>query len=950
MTAVTDPFVSLPLTGTQPHPSPGDGGRGAADGGIVVQPSRLPPMTATPPGVVQAGGTPAPQAGGIVVQPSRLPPMTATPPGIVQAGGTPAQQAGRRTVRPWLVALLLATGGTAAVLAILIHYRDKEGKERTVEAADNSPITIEHKAVTAGVAAGANGVAADVGRIANPSSKAEGLPSVGRIANPSGGEADLQDGLAIGPTGKPGPRVSSNLIRPKPVRIVLEPEPVAIKPGEPLSEMAMVVSPAPLEGARSWTIETIGHRGKVTTLAYSPDGSRLATGGEDGTIHIWDPTTGKLLRAFLGARDRIYSLGWSPDGSMLAVDAGLTDEAKILDVESGLRLRGDLRDFSAPWGVPSRALWSPDGRRIAYHGPGEDVVISTLPTAYHRPEDDVAISLLPSRDQVFLRGVGEGFHSLAWSPDGSTVATSSGGGTLVWDAATGRQRKRLNAPGGSQGAAWSPDGTMLALTGTGSGKCEVWETKTWRLRYSFPGDGWYPVPAWSPDSRTVAFGCRNRVEPRDVETGSVRWRVQSEGPFAFAPDGKTLAVGIGEEIHFLDAATGQVRSRIPGQQNHITCFPIAAFSPDGSRLAAANEKQMRLWDLKTGSLIGECGGPAEFVVWSADGKAIAGTFDGRSYIWDAALRECEDAFSGWAPICLSADGRRLVNRDGKAMRLWDVAAGRQLLELPSPDARYSLSPDGKTLAVAAEKGVKLYDTTTAATTGSLEGAERPDYLAWSPDAKILAVATEKGLKLYDATTASATISLEGAERHDNLAWSRDGKTLSAVCDETIRLWDAASGRHTEDSTSLRKAASLIGPRCGIDSACWLDEQILVMGSVYGACVWDSRSRTVLRTMPGYPGTNCCFSPAARLVAFPALGLIRLRSLDDGRLLYTLLSLRDNFTGVVGPEGHLRGTPGLEKELVYVVQTERGQETLAPEAFAKKYRWKNDPSKATPKAD
>ena len=105
-------------------------------------------------------------------------------------------------------------------------------------------------------------------------------------------------------------------------------------------------------------------------------------------------------------------------------------------------------------------------------------------------------------------------------------------------------------------------------------------------------------------------------------------------------------------------------------------------------------------------------------------------------------------------------------------------------------------------------------------------------------------------------------------------------------------------------------------------------------------------------MHGYPGYEqaCCFSPSARLAAFPAQGLIRLRSLKDGRLLYTLLSLRDDLSGTLSPEGHLRGTPGLGKEIIYVVQTEHGQETLTPEEFAKRYGWKNDPAKALPKVD
>ena len=253
---------------------------------------------------------------------------------------------------------------------------------------------------------------------------------------------------------------------------------------------------------------------------------------------------------------------------------------------------------------------------------------------------------------------------------------------------------------------------------------------------------------------------------------------------------------------------------------------------------------------------------------------------------------------------LSPDGKKLANNDEKAIRFRDVAAGRQLFEISSPRAHYSLSPDGKMLAVPTQKGVDLYDTTSGAPTGSLEGTtEQPGVLAWAPG----------------------------------------GKTLAAVRDKTIHLWDVASGRHTADSESLR---DIEYP----NSACWLDEETFVLGNEHGVGVWNRSNHRTLRTIYGWGSdTAACYSPAARLAAFAGQGLIRVRSLDDGHWLYTLLSLRDDLTGVVGPQGHWQGAPGLEKEIVYVVQTEHGQETLAPQEFAKRYGWKNDPSKAVPMA-
>ncbi len=97
-------------------------------------------------------------------------------------------------------------------------------------------------------------------------------------------------------------------------------------------------------------------------------------------------------------------------------------------------------------------------------------------------------------------------------------------------------------------------------------------------------------------------------------------------------------------------------------------------------------------------------------------------------------------------------------------------------------------------------------------------------------------------------------------------------------------------------------------------------------------------------------TRCYFAPEGRKVAFTGGSLVRLRSLDDGRLFYTIVLLSDDpqKCAVVGPTGHYRGPPEAESQFVYVVQTERGQETLTPAEFAAKYGWKNDPAQSVAK--
>ncbi|HEY5314523.1 MAG TPA: hypothetical protein VIK18_18465, partial [Pirellulales bacterium] len=100
--------------------------------------------------------------------------------------------------------------------------------------------------------------------------------------------------------------------------VKIEPEPLRLSPGEPMSRMALVTEPAKLTGAVSWTVETHQHRGRLISLALSPDATLAATAGVDGSIHLWELATGKLVRVIVGHNSHIMSVAWSPDGNTIA--------------------------------------------------------------------------------------------------------------------------------------------------------------------------------------------------------------------------------------------------------------------------------------------------------------------------------------------------------------------------------------------------------------------------------------------------------------------------------------------------------------------------------------------------------------------------------------------------------------------------------------------------------
>ena len=675
------------------------------------------------------------------------------------------------------------------------------------------------------------------------------------------------------------------LPKPKLVPIQIKAEPRTIQPGEPLSKLALVTNPAPIPGVCSWTIETIGHRGWANH-AFSPDGGLLATHCGDGTIRLWDAATGSLVKALVGHHRAL--------------------------------MHGHCGQ--------SCLTWSPDGKYLASGGP-ETIRFWSV-----------------EQGQLLRTMTLEALFSLAWSPDGRALAFGGWRGLLVRELATGKELLRVHTATPTtriMSVTWSPDGKALAF-GDNKGTLQVWDllSEDARRRYPViegnPGGIGVRVLAWSPDGGILASCDTEQTRLWDAKTGKP-WRYSPPLDdvicFAWAPEGRNAAITYRRSLPSTWEAQGIETWTVTHAQTTPNSKWLEAAWPSGSGL----------------------------LHYGPDGQTIATsiglTRDSLVEIRDLR-RPSQVRLLPWQPwgsaVTFAPDGKTLVSaHQDRTLRFWEAASGQSIhqqeLGLFHAPQTLAFSPDGQVLAIGESiHKVILLDTKSRQSVGELSPGAGG--LAWSPDGKKLAAGAEHSrgkVAIYDVALRqqSSTFSCSYPSGVlDLLAWSPDGARLAARCSGAPRayVWDAGSGRSLCDFEPKSLGINLF----------WREQNTLISaedrfyenGAPRCLATYDAQSGKLLRTVPKPVGT---LSPDGQVYVTSEDSMIRVVRMQDDKSLYTIVPLREGKHITVSPEGHYRGSPGVEKDLVYVVQTDEGQQTLTPAEFSKRFGWKNDPSKVSP---
>lgn len=487
-----------------------------------------------------------------------------------------------------------------------------------------------------------------------------------------------------------------------------------------------------------------GHTGTVHSVAFSSDGTTLASGSSDETVKLWDVTTKENIATLEGHKSWVSSVTFSPDGTTLASGAGEDKTVKLWDIATG-RTLATLEGHtgwvtSVAFSLDGTTLASGSGQQVKLWDVATQTNIATLEghtdiirsvafspdgtTLVSGGEDGVRVWDVLTQNISTLEGHSRNVFFSSFSSDGKMLAGGVDGMFKLWDINTGHPAVALEGHMDEiRSVAFSPDGITLASTSYDN-TIKLWDISTGRTIATLEGHTEHiHSVVFSPDGTTLASWGNLGVEIWDVAMGSTIATLNGDtswiSSMMFSPDGVLLAVGSGDRMVKLwlwGISTGRNIVTLEGHSGRVLSVAV---SPDGTILASREQNEVKLWDVATGRTITTLEWPpwlhVNSVVFSPDGTMLAsGDNSGWIELWEVSTGRNIATFEGHMSavdfVAFSPDGMILASGGyfNDEVKLWNVMTGRTIATFEhSGVSSIMFSPDGMLLASRSSYGTVL---------------------------------------------------------------------------------------------------------------------------------------------------------------------------------------------------------------------------------------------------